>query len=234
MLFLRHFESENNALGGVLNHGDPALTPRGIADGRLSARHISERGIRLILCSPTRRAWHTAELVSDHYQYRLPIAVLHGLTEINWGNAAAGQPVDAVFAAPEVRQRAEDEGIYFRLAPDSETFAETHGRALQALEPYQDCGDEALVISHSTTIKTLNGVGRGLSRDDIRAIKIANGELVAFDPFAPQEPRRLFTPCQAAARTALAFELADAPVVEPIVVPDLVPQGMADLLAQVG
>jgi broad specificity phosphatase PhoE len=195
MYYLRHFESENNALGGVLNSGDPALSERGIAEGELVAAQVAQLGLEVFLCSPARRAIQSVDVINSYLPDPIPVIVRNELDELRWGSAMAGKKVDDAFT-PEVNSRAILEDIDFRLCDDGESYAEVFKRMLAGHAGFLgEAGMHVGVMSHSTSEKVLFGIRLGLSRPEINGIKIHNGDINVFDPAAakPAPPELIYT-----------------------------------------
>ncbi|AMY69317.1 histidine phosphatase family protein [Frigidibacter mobilis] len=88
-LFLRHGETAHNRAGIIAGATDVPLNAAGLAQAEMAAELLAEAGIAAIWCSPLIRARVTAETVAA--RLGLPLRVLPGLAERNWG-AWEGQP----------------------------------------------------------------------------------------------------------------------------------------------
>ncbi|MBC7139982.1 MAG: histidine phosphatase family protein [Defluviimonas sp.] len=88
-VFLRHGETAHNREGIIAGSSDVPLNATGRAQAEAAADLLAGAGIGAIWCSPLIRARATAEIVAA--RTGLPVRVLPGLAERNWG-AWEGQP----------------------------------------------------------------------------------------------------------------------------------------------
>jgi len=84
-LFVRHGETDFNRLKRVMGQRfDEPINERGVRQVQALLPQLGEKGIRVILSSPLRRARETARIIGKHLN--LPIEVRDGLTERDYGS----------------------------------------------------------------------------------------------------------------------------------------------------
>jgi broad specificity phosphatase PhoE len=85
LLLVRHGESVANVEGRMQGWGDDPLSPTGVAQARQLAAWLreNEQGIDCLFASPLKRAYQTAEAISNALD--LPIVVRDGLRELGIG-----------------------------------------------------------------------------------------------------------------------------------------------------
>ena len=82
-LFLRHGETAHNRAGIIAGSTDVPLNASGLAQAKAAAEQLAGVPIAAIWCSPLIRARATADIVAE--RLGLPLRVLPGLAERNWG-----------------------------------------------------------------------------------------------------------------------------------------------------
>ncbi|WP_448588268.1 histidine phosphatase family protein [Thermocrinis sp.] len=81
---VRHAQSEFNEKGIFQGRLDSDLTPLGFVQARLCAEFLKDKGIELIISSPQRRAYKTAQTISDILQ--APLKTDERIREMSFGN----------------------------------------------------------------------------------------------------------------------------------------------------
>jgi ribonuclease H / adenosylcobalamin/alpha-ribazole phosphatase len=154
MLLLRHGETALSAEHRFAGRGDIPLTAAGQRQAAAAARRLASRGgIEVVVASPLRRAWQTAQAVAA--ATGAPVQVDENLIETDFGKwegmtfaeAAAQWPdeMSAWLADPEASP------------PGGESFATAARRVLETLDRLlaSHRGRTLLLVSHVTPIKTL-------------------------------------------------------------------------------
>lgn len=153
-LLLRHGQTEMSTQRRFAGRGDIPLTSAGLEQAAAAAARLASRGgIDVVVTSPLRRAWHTAEAVAD--AARAPLAVDPDLVETDFGEWEG-----LTFA--EVLARWPDEMAAWQAdadaaPPGGESFAAVAKRVDGALDRLlaERKGQTVVVVSHVTPIKTL-------------------------------------------------------------------------------
>jgi broad specificity phosphatase PhoE len=85
LIFLvRHAQSEFNEKGIFQGRLDSDLTPLGFVQARLCAEALKDKGIELVITSPQRRAYKTAQTISDVLE--VPLKVDERIREMSFGD----------------------------------------------------------------------------------------------------------------------------------------------------
>jgi broad specificity phosphatase PhoE len=151
LLLVRHGESEGNASGIIQGRLDFGLTPTGIEQARHVANHLSRDGLARIVSSPLKRAWQTAEIISD--VLAVPIEADDDLLEYDVG-AVSG------LRAPEIREKfpeimaAWQKGIR-PVFPGAEDRAHFHVRVRGALDRLCAGDETVLAVTHGGVISSI-------------------------------------------------------------------------------
>ncbi len=154
LLLLRHGQTQLSVQRRYSGHGDPELTPLGLAQAAGAAARIGRLdGVAAVLTSPLRRARQTAEAVAA--ATGTPLHVRERLVETDFGAWEGLTFVEARDRDPELH--AEWLGSEEAAPPDGESFAAV-GRRVEAeladlLQEYP--GVTLVLVSHVTPIKML-------------------------------------------------------------------------------
>jgi ribonuclease H / adenosylcobalamin/alpha-ribazole phosphatase len=153
VLLLRHGQTDMSVQGRFAGRGDIPLTTAGTQQASAAADRLAGRGVDLVVSSPLRRAWDTAQLIAS--AAGAPLAREDDFVETDFG-AWEG----LTFAAVMDRWPAEL-AAWQRDAsaapPGGESFAEVADRVNGALDRLVagNRGQTIVVVSHVTPIKTL-------------------------------------------------------------------------------
>lgn len=175
MYLLRHGATANNEAGVLQGRGvDHSLSSSGRAQIVQASRHLSERALDAIYCSPLRRAWESAEILAAHYG--LKVEVEDGLVEVDVGRWEGRSWAEiAEIDAATLAAFSNDEG---RCAyPDGESYA----HVAQRVEPVftallnRHAGRQFGVVAHSVVNRVYLAQLLGMSPDQARRIHQTNG-----------------------------------------------------------
>jgi broad specificity phosphatase PhoE len=146
------------------------------------------QALDVVVVTPKLRGKRTIDIAS--YGLHVPVVVDDRLVEVGWGEASGLTTKEAFL--PEIEQRARRQGYHFRLAPGAETPQESHDRVEDLTRQYRY--NAAAFLCHSWLIRNYLTVQRGLGRDDMRSFKVANTEVIGYQPGSQQSPQRLYMP----------------------------------------
>jgi probable phosphoglycerate mutase len=157
LLLLRHGQTEFSAQRRYSGRVDPELTELGRAQAKTVAEAIrtvegAER-VRVVLCSPLRRAWQTAEPVAAVLD--VPLTCHDALVETDFGDWDGLTFAEARARDPELHRRwIGDEAV---AAPGGESFADVGQRVARLREQLvaDYPAQTLLLVSHVTPIKML-------------------------------------------------------------------------------
>jgi probable phosphoglycerate mutase len=141
--FLRHGETDWNALNLSQGNVDVPLNANGLAQARAAAEKLRGQGIASIVASPLSRARVTAEIVSE--TLGLPFATDDGLREVRFG-VQEGQPMREWFS----------DWIDGHVTPEGgEPFAVLRDRAVAAVNRALERPAPTLVVAHGALFRAL-------------------------------------------------------------------------------
>ena len=141
--FLRHGETDWNVQGISQGNVDVPLNATGIAQARVAATKLRNRGIATIVSSPLSRARVTAEFAGQ--ALGLPVALDPDLREVSFG-AQEGQKMADWFAS----------WISGEFTPQgAETFASLRRRAVAAANRATAEPPSVLVVGHGALFRSL-------------------------------------------------------------------------------
>ena len=153
-LLLRHGQTELSTQRRYSGRGNPALTDVGRRQAEAAAQFLAQKGgIDAVITSPLQRAYDTAATAAK--ALGLDVTVDHDLIETDFGAWEGLTFGEAAERDPELHRRwLRDTSV---TPPDGESFdsvAERVRRA-QARIINEHSGQNVLVVSHVTPIKTL-------------------------------------------------------------------------------
>ena len=145
---IRHGETEWNKEGRLQGHSNVLLSPEGIHQAQLLAKHLP------IYSSDLSRAMETARILAA----KLGLSVIQesGFREVNFGDWEGRNFSELATEVPEGF-----ENFFTRPdkahPPNGETFLEAQARALTALDEIIDERDEQsiIIVSHGAVIRLL-------------------------------------------------------------------------------
>jgi probable phosphoglycerate mutase len=141
--FLRHGETDWNALGISQGNVDVPLNAMGLVQARAAARKLRDRGIATIIASTLSRARVTAELVGD--ALGVQVALDPDLREVAFG-VQEGQKMSGWFT----------EWVSGNVTPQgAETFAALRHRAVAAANRATAQPPAVLVVAHGALFRSL-------------------------------------------------------------------------------
>ncbi len=163
--YLRHGQTDWNALNLSQGNVDIPLNAVGIAQAHAAAALLAGQGIASIVASPLGRAQVTAQIVGD--ALGLPFATVDGLRETRFG-VQEGQPMGDWF----------DAWIAEEFTPEgAEPFVELRARAATAVTAALDRAAPVLIVAHGALFRALRAE-MGLPRDS----RLANAAPTHCEP----------------------------------------------------
>jgi broad specificity phosphatase PhoE len=151
ILLVRHGESEGNASGIVQGHMDFGLTALGRLQAARLAEHLANEGAVRIVSSPLRRAWETADILSQ--RLALPIEPDARLQEHDVGAISGLNAAQIRERFPEIIA-AWQKGIRptFPGAEEREAF---HRRVRAALDHLATFDETVIAVAHGGVIASI-------------------------------------------------------------------------------
>jgi len=152
VVLVRHGATEWSVSGKHTSYTDVPLTDDGERQAQALAAALAGRHFVAVLCSPRRRAWHTAELGGLTIS-----AIVDELAEWNYGQYEG-------LTTPEIRSQRPAWDLWIDGCPGGESPAQVGVRAdrvLARVRPLLDSGDVALV-GHGHSLRVIGARWLGL------------------------------------------------------------------------
>lgn len=144
----RHGETEVNLRHQVSGRGEAQLTPRGRTQALALAERAAVEPIDLIIASPLRRAWETAQAVTE--RKRVPLLVEPRLQELDYGRFDQVDIDDPDFL--QVKRS------FTRRMGGGESILQVTGRIYPLLEELRRRyeGKNLLLVCHGTVCRVIH------------------------------------------------------------------------------
>lgn len=155
--FVRHGETDFNLNGIVQGRGvDTPLNGTGEAQANALARRFLESTIDAIYSSPLRRAWQTAQCVSQA-RGGPPVHTNPDLEEMSWGIFEGQATSPTLIAAFDELKGKWHQGDYDFRIRGGESLRQVQSRGLSAVEAMlqQHPGQRVLVVAHGRFLRIL-------------------------------------------------------------------------------
>jgi broad specificity phosphatase PhoE len=164
LVLVRHGESEGNSSDRLIGSGDPAVSAEGRRQMLAARAALAGEVIDLVVASPARRAWQSAQVLTGG----APLRLEHDFREIHFGRWE-GRSVAEIEAADPVRFEQ-----WRALAPEfeypgGELRAEFRARVERGLERLLASGaSSALVVAHKGVVRAVVEKLTGLALERAR------------------------------------------------------------------
>ena len=173
LYLMRHGQTDYNVRG--LCNDDPnqgvRLTALGVAQATAAAEDLRDAPLDQIVVSELPRTYQTAEIVNRYHQ--VLIVVRAELNDIRSG--FEGRPVADYFAAVGA------ERLSLR-PPGGESMRDYQARVLPVLDWLRrQPWNTVLIVAHEETLRVLVAALRGLTAEQMLALKFGNCEIVKFE-----------------------------------------------------
>ena len=155
---IRHGETATNAAGQITGWNDEDLTERGVAQAQEAAKALKAE-FALIVCSPLRRAKHTAEIIAAAHPCEMVLDP--NLRERNFGrlNGKTWEEIEAESGKP-LRSIDIEKMAYDYHPWGGECVAEVTARVQEFVRraPELSGGRDLVAVTHGGIIKLLYGM----------------------------------------------------------------------------
>ncbi len=192
----RHGQNEDNVRGILNGHRDLPLTDLGREQAREAGNNIIDHGLQfdIVLCSPLKRAYETAEIIAQ--VVGAPAPLVHPLLiERDFGVMTGKRAVDIkALCAPDIIET--DTVTYFLSPEGAETFPVLLKRAQRLLEGLADTyrNKTVLLVTHGDMGKMVYAAYYSLLwRHVLTQFHFGNSELLKLAPDSPPENAHVFT-----------------------------------------
>ncbi len=152
LYLMRHGQTQWNQEKRIQGQSDSPLLPQGETQALLYAKRLAHLRAQRIICSPSGRAAHTAQLVSGG---RLPIQTDARLMEIALG-AWEGHTWQEVFARwPKEADLYRNDPTNYAPHPGAESIADVRARVRGFLNDERVWQAPTLVVTHGVTLRCI-------------------------------------------------------------------------------
>ena len=151
LVLVRHGETAGNSKERLIGSGDPALSAEGREQMRRARMKLVGQVIDLVVASPARRAWQSAELLTGG----APVRLEADLREIDFGRWE-GHTLAELEAADPIAYRQWRELAPAFEYPGGELRASFRARVVRGLDRLLGSpASAALVVAHKGVIRTI-------------------------------------------------------------------------------
>ena len=178
--FVRHGESEGNALGDTcpIMHDTP-LTERGRKEVKEIVRYLQKNAIRIthIYTAPKGRSYQTAEIIAS--SLGLPVNVEVGLDERNWGKWESLRWEEASLRLDKMSL----EDRYTFIPEGGESWQQMEKRLFTTLEEIADKsikGENILIITHRGCLRAVMPMLAKAGLEKHKEFSVATGAISKF------------------------------------------------------
>ncbi|HIC93267.1 MAG TPA: histidine phosphatase family protein [Anaerolineae bacterium] len=180
VILVRHGQTEWNRVERFRGRVDLALNQTGLAQAHALAERLADWPIAALYSSPLRRAIQTAQPVAE--RLGLPVQLLPGIVDINYGDWQAKTPAQVAEAYPDLYRRWLEEPHLVRF-PHGESLDEVRDRAMAALREVvaRHRGQVVLLVAHQVVNRVLVCAMLGLDNSHFWRIRQDNGCINVFD-----------------------------------------------------
>ena len=178
---VRHAQSEFNEKGIFQGRLDSDLTPLGFVQARMCAEFLKDKGIQLIISSPQRRAYKTAQTISDLLQ--IPLQIDERIREMSFGVFEGRHFWTLVEESRETFLNWLKDPVTYPL-PTQENMGEFENRVKHFLKDLINLSQERLcVVAHGGTLHAIICLTVGLNLNNLWNIHMDNTgiSLLEFD-----------------------------------------------------
>lgn len=182
IIFVRHGETESNALGLLHGRTDTPLSEVGRRQAaRVAARLAGETRVRAVYSSPLARALLTAEAIGR----RLSIipTVRSDLAELDFGDVEGYTLARLADEHPELFARFQDWSDVEAAFPNGESRAQFHRRVHDAVDDLTErhCGQRFIVVAHGGVIASAVAQLSGGNPNDYQRYMVRNCSVTQVD-----------------------------------------------------
>lgn len=192
----RHGQDEDNAKGILNGWRDSPLTPLGIEQARKLVAKIKDDGLDFgtVYTSPLRRAYQTAEAVTNSMDLRKP-SIMEDLKERNFG-VMTGKPVEDIekTCSPDIIKTSNV--VYFLSPEGAETFPDLIRRGSKVVSWVKDHHDDGnvLLVTHGDIGKMIYAAYYDLDwKKVLTMFHFGNSELLLLAEDSAPEDAHVFS-----------------------------------------
>lgn len=185
LVFVRHGQSEWNALGLWTGQRDVELTEQGRQEARRAAEGLRDITLHKAYTSKLTRAQQTLHEIKQALAHtELDTHEHHALNERDYGEYTAKNKWEIRDAIGE-EEFTKLRRNWDHPVPGGETLKDVHARALPFYEQHilQDlrAGHNVIVAAHGNTLRALMKHLEDIADDQVHEVEIGTGEVVVYE-----------------------------------------------------
>jgi broad specificity phosphatase PhoE len=173
LILIRHGETDWNVIGRYQGQDDPPLNAKGLAQARELADALRDVPLDVLVSSPLRRAYRTAEILAEALE--LPLFAEPRLMEVHQGDWQGRLRAEIAGLYPELLRLWETEPWQV-TPPGGEHLSQVQARVYAALDDilvrYE--GQRVGLVAHRIPIALIKVRYQGLDRDAVRTLQLPN------------------------------------------------------------
>lgn len=151
IVLLRHGDTVGNSKERFHGSSDIALSDEGRAQVLAASRELAREVFEIVVASPLRRSWESAQIVAGG----APVRLEAGFREVHFGRWEGMTAAEIEASDPVLYKDWQAKAPGFEY-PSGELRAEFKARVLASLESLQESGvNHALVVVHKGVIRTI-------------------------------------------------------------------------------
>lgn len=182
--FVRHGESEWNALGKWTGWTDVGLTEKGREEAKKAARALKDIPFHIAFTSDLMRAHHTLEIIKNELNLTdIPTFKEHALKERHYGEYTGKNKWDMQKLLGEEQFRKIRRG-WDSPIPQGESLKQVYERVkthyLTHILPHLQMGKNVLFVAHGNTIRAMIKHIEEVSDEEIETIELETGEVHVY------------------------------------------------------
>lgn len=154
LIFIRHGQTKWNNLGRFQGRSDIELSETGLQQAEELANNFMVSDIDVVISSPLKRAYETAEILAKAYS--VPLHIEEGFQEISFG-LWEGKTYDEIYQnwPTEIEQMFSHPAEL--IIPEGETFLSVQERAMATIDRIrrQYEGKTVVIVAHGGILRTI-------------------------------------------------------------------------------
>ena len=180
MILVRHGQTDWNVNGRYMGWTDEALNEEGLKQAERLARRLERWPISAVYSSPLKRAWTTAEIVTQSHS--LQVQTVEELGEMRIGAWEGLFAVEIAAKYPELWKVWRANPGDFRM-PGGESLSEVRERAVRAFDRIMDDCDGKMVVAvtHDVVVRLLVAHCLGVGVDIYRRLEVGNTSVTILE-----------------------------------------------------
>ena len=169
LFIARHGQTKWNVEHRIQGKSDSPLTKLGVKQALQLGKRLADIGIDVIFSSSSRRAFRTAQIVSEEQKSQIPLYAEKDLMEISLGEweGMLRSEIDQLY--PRMQDIYFNNPTEFRPVGNGETFFQVRDRVLAFLDRVleKNAGKNILLVTHTAVVKLILGHFEGRSLENL-------------------------------------------------------------------